>query len=256
MSLAYQVVGRGKRAVIAVHGWFGDERTFEPMLRAVDTASSTWLLPSLRGYGLSRDVDGEMTIDEAAADCIELADRMGFDRFSVVGHSMGGKVALKALCLAPARVEAVVGVAPVPASAVPFPPEVRAVFDRAATDLSARRDIIDHSTGRRLAGAWLDRTVAATVRSGSPAAIERYLTSWADSDFSEELGTREVPAMVVVGQHDPDNNETAMKETYGRHLPDLDLLVFENCGHYPPDETPIALATAIDSFLERSVPNH
>ncbi len=47
----------------------------------------------LRGYGGRKQVSGEFTIEEAAADAITLADELGWDRFSVIGHSMGGKVA-------------------------------------------------------------------------------------------------------------------------------------------------------------------
>ena len=45
----------------------------------------------LRGYGGRKEVAGEFTMDEAAADAIALADELGWDRFSVVGHSMGAR---------------------------------------------------------------------------------------------------------------------------------------------------------------------
>ncbi len=252
MSIAYQVAGIGSRAVVAVHGWFGDEATFEQLLPALDTDRYTWLLVALRGYGISRHLTGEMTIDEAASDCLELAARMGFERFSIVGHSMGGKAALRVLSLAPDRVEALVGVAPVPASAVPFPPPARQLFESAATDPGARREILDHSTGRRLARAWLDAKVAHSLRSAAPEAIAGYFSSWADGDFSAALAGAAVPALVVVGEHDADITEEVMRHTYRAWLPDLELVVFPNCGHYPPEEAPIALASALGAFLDRS----
>ncbi len=59
-------------------------------------------------------------MEEAAADAIALADELGWDRFSVIGHSMGAKIAHQVLLQAPDRVRALIGLNPVPATAVPM----------------------------------------------------------------------------------------------------------------------------------------
>jgi pimeloyl-ACP methyl ester carboxylesterase len=74
----------------------------------------------LRGYGDRKQVGGEFTMEEAAADAIALADELGWDRFSVIGHSMGGKVAHQMLLQAPDRVDKLIGLNPVPAAEVPM----------------------------------------------------------------------------------------------------------------------------------------
>ena len=59
-------------------------------------------------------------MEEAAADAIAVADDLGWDRFSVVGHSMGAKIGHQALLQAPDRVQRLVGLNAVPATEVPF----------------------------------------------------------------------------------------------------------------------------------------
>ena len=54
-----------------------------------------------RGYGGMRDAPGSFTIDEIAADALALADHLGFARFSLVGHSMGGMAVQRVLSMAP-----------------------------------------------------------------------------------------------------------------------------------------------------------
>jgi pimeloyl-ACP methyl ester carboxylesterase len=57
-----------------------------------------------RGFGKSAMRDGRLTIESMAADALALMDRLGFDRFHVVGHSMGGVIAQALALDAPTRV--------------------------------------------------------------------------------------------------------------------------------------------------------
>src|SRR5207237_464893 len=80
---------------------------FAPMLDALDAVSHTYAFLDIRGYGNSRQIAGEFTIGEVAADAIALADQLGWHEFHVVGHSMGGKAAQKVAMDAGARVQSV-----------------------------------------------------------------------------------------------------------------------------------------------------
>ena len=43
-----------------------------------------------------------------------------------------------------------------------------------------------------------------------------------------------------------------MQQTYLRWYPNAELQVMGNAGHYPMDETPVALVTSIEEFLLRT----
>jgi pimeloyl-ACP methyl ester carboxylesterase len=56
---------------------------------------------------------------------------------------------------------------------------------------------------------------------------------------------------VIVGEHDGALTPDVMKATYMAYYPNAELEVMGNAGHYPMDETPIALATSIEAFLRK-----
>ncbi len=63
----------------------------------VDADTYTYALIDYRGYGARKDEAGEYTLEEISADTLALADELGWDRFALVGHSMGGAAALRVL---------------------------------------------------------------------------------------------------------------------------------------------------------------
>nr|WP_255347257.1 alpha/beta fold hydrolase [Serratia sp. FS14] len=61
------------------------------MIPYLDVASFTYVFADFRGYGASRELTGAYTTDEMVGDVVALADALGWRRFDVVGHSMGGE---------------------------------------------------------------------------------------------------------------------------------------------------------------------
>ncbi|WP_406690406.1 alpha/beta hydrolase [Saccharopolyspora sp. ID03-671] len=249
MSTGHEEIGRGEHAVIALHGWFGSASAWRVLHPHLDTGRFRYVFPDYRGYGERLGEAGEHTLAEAAADVLALADRLGIGTFSLIGHSMGGSVAQRVLADAPERVRALVGISPVPASGVPFDDQSWELFSGAADDLGNRRAIIDLTTGNRLTGVWLDAMVEHSRRHADPAAVVDYLHAWARTDFHAEIENNPVPVKVIAGEHDPALGVETMKATFGVWYPDCEIEVFANAGHYAIDETPIALATAVERFL-------
>ena len=250
-TLPYRCHGDGPRRVIAIHGWFGDQHTFDALLPFLDSSAFTVALPDLRGYGEAMEIPGEFTIDEAAHDVLDLAERLGWPTFSLVGHSMGGKVAQRVIALAPGKVDRMVGISPVPASGVPFDPDTADLFRRAVTVPEARRRIIDGSTGSRYGGSWLDKMVRYSTTHSREAAFAGYLASWSGEDFHAEVAGSETPVKIIVGAQDPSLGAEVMRETLLRWFPRSELTVFADAGHYAIDEVPIATASEIENFLLR-----
>ena len=120
VASSYLTVGSGDHHVLAVHGWFGSARGWGSLPDFLDGSAYTYVFLDLRGYGDRQQVAGEYTMEEAAADALAVADELGWDRFSVLGHSMGAKVGHQMLLQAPGRVRRLVGLNAVPATAVPF----------------------------------------------------------------------------------------------------------------------------------------
>ncbi|MCO6010383.1 alpha/beta hydrolase [Actinoallomurus purpureus] len=249
VALPHDLCGSGPHRVIALHGWFGDRDAFRKIRPYLDGEAFTYAFPDYRGYGAARDLTGEYTLKEIAGDVIALADRLGWEEFSLVGHSMGGTVIQRVMLDAPGRVRRLVGVSPVPASGVPFDEQGWALFSGAADDPGKRRAILDFTTGSRLPASWLEEMVAYSLRNSTVPAFRAYLDAWVRTDFHEEVAGDPTPVLVIAGEHDPALSAEVMRNTWLRWYPNAELTVFHDAGHYAMDETPLALVSAIERFL-------
>ncbi|WP_292959537.1 alpha/beta fold hydrolase [Novosphingobium sp. UBA1939] len=244
--------GHGPIRAIAIHGWFNDHAAFEALLPALDAERFTIALPDVRGYGARRGSDGPYTVATMAEDAIAAADALGWERFSVIGHSMGGKAALRAAVVAPGRVERIVGITPVWAGPAPFDTETFAFFRGAADDIATRQAILDITTGERLPLAWLRKGAERSVTISNRDAFAAYLESWAGDDFAAEAAGIEVPVLVIGGAHDRGVPEDVIRSTWLAALKQARIVVLPSAGHYPMDECPLILAREIIGFLDTS----
>lgn len=249
MSKLFHCVGHGPHPVLVLHGWFGDAHSFEAIEPWLSVDQYRYVFMNTRGYGGRRNEPGGYTIDEIAADAVALADQLGFSTFSLVGHSMGGMAIERVAILAPDRVRGLVAVAPVPAGGIRYDAATRRLLEDAAGQGELRKTIIDRSTGGRLPASWVEWKAAYSLACSSREAFAAYFHAWADTDFSDEIiGAH--PVKVLVGEHDPIFNAALMAQTYLRRYPLASIQVLKNAGHYPMNETPLALVAGIETFLE------
>ncbi|MER7110565.1 alpha/beta fold hydrolase [Streptomyces sp. NPDC000229] len=252
--LPHQRIGDGPHHVLAVHGWFADRAAYAPVVPDLDRTAFSYVLVDLRGYGEAKDAPGAYTTAEAAGDLLALADRLGWDRFSVVGHSMGGSVAQRVLAAAPDRIRRLVGISPVPAAGLLMPPEQWELFAGAAENPGNRRTIIDITTGGNRPAAWLDRMVRRSMDRSDPTAFRAWLDSWAREDFHAEVAGSDVPALAVAGALDPALGAQLMSRTWLRCYPKGLVTELPRAGHYAMDETPLELIRVVEDFLRADGP--
>jgi pimeloyl-ACP methyl ester carboxylesterase len=251
MAGAYVTVGSGDHHVLALHGWFGSALGWGHLPDYLNTADYSYVFPDLRGYGSRRGEPGSYTMAEAASDAIGLADDLGWDRFSLVGHSMGGVAIQHVLLRAPERVRRLVGVAPVPASGLPLGESEWALFSGAAANPDKRAAIVIFATGNRLPTAFVSGIVRHSLDNSDQDAFGGYLPSWARADIVARVKGSEVPVKVITGEHDPSQPAEFMEQAWLQVYPNSELEVLRGAGHYPMFETPVALAASIEEFLGR-----
>ena len=156
-----------------------------------------------RGHGASPAPEGAYRIDDLAGDVLALVDRVGADRFALVGLSLGGMVAMRLAAAVPERVSALA----LFCTSAHLPPE--RWWERAAT---VRRDgtavIADAVVGRWFtpgyAAAWpvvvagMRQCLLDTPRAGYAGCCEAI----AGMDLRPMLGSISAPTLVVAGADD------------------------------------------------------
>lgn len=95
---------RGGPPVIALHGWLDNLAGFLPLADRLD--STTLLALDLAGHGKSshRSADASYHIWDDLREILAVADQMGWERFSLLGHSRGGIIACLLAACFPERV--------------------------------------------------------------------------------------------------------------------------------------------------------
>ncbi|QKW09916.1 alpha/beta hydrolase [Streptomyces sp. NA04227] len=247
--LPHALHGSGPHKVIAVHGWLADRSAYDPLLPDLDGRSFQYAFVDLRGYGKAVTDEGPFTTERAAEDVRALASQLGWKRYSLIGHSMGGSIVQRAAAAAPEQVRRIVGVSPVPASGLPLPPEAWELFAGAAENPENRRAIMDNTTGGTRPDAWLDRMVRRSLARSDARAFRAWLDSWAKDDFHTEVAGSAVPALAVVGALDPALSAEVQRQTWMRWYVNAELAELPSAGHYAMDEDPLGLLRIVEDFL-------
>jgi pimeloyl-ACP methyl ester carboxylesterase len=94
VALAYDEEGRGDPPFLLVHCWTGDHTFFAPQVTYFRQAHRV-IAVDLRGHGVSDKPHQDYTVEGFADDLAWLSAKLELQKPVVVGHSMGGNVALE-----------------------------------------------------------------------------------------------------------------------------------------------------------------
>src|SRR4030042_1318035 len=92
LNVHYYTAGQGEPLVV-IHGGGGDARTWWRNMREL-AAKYTVYAPDLPGYGGSQPLGGKYYIPELTSFVEKFTSSLGLEKFNIVGHSLGGGVAL------------------------------------------------------------------------------------------------------------------------------------------------------------------
>jgi esterase len=99
MQLNYKILGEGE-PIIFLHGLFGMLDNWQTFGRQIAELGYKVILVDQRDHGKSPWTN-EFNYQILADDIIEFADQLNLNNYVLVGHSMGGKTAMKVAQLAP-----------------------------------------------------------------------------------------------------------------------------------------------------------
>lgn len=246
--------GKGAEPVVVMHEWMGNHTNYDPLLPFLPEDNYSWVFADLRGYGLSKSMSGEHSLQEATNDILALMDHYGFKRFHVVGHSMSGMIAQYLAKAAGGRVKSVVAISPVPASGFRANDDTMKRLIALIDDDAAARAAIAARGGARYGRGWMERKLAMTRAAATREAMMGYLHMFTGTDVANEVKGTATPITAVVGEHDiPLYREESIRKLLGPLFPNLDIAVTREAGHYAMLETPPLLAGMIEKGIARGI---
>lgn len=241
--------------LLVMHGLLGTSRNWQAHGKALARARTVHVL-DLRNHGASPWSD-VMTYPAMAADVLAFADARGLERFLLLGHSMGGKVAMAVALTEPERVvgAVVADIAPVPYAhdyeeliGAMRRLDLAPITRRAEGDL-ALASLIENSAVRHFVLQNLDFDA-----DGKPfwkpnlAVLDRAVravTGW-PAAYDEE--TYEGPVLAVYGGSSP-YVDAAGEAAFRRLMPAVAFEKIEGAGHWLHVDHPRPFLDAVRHFL-------
>ena len=227
---------------LALHYWAGSGREYEP-LRA--RLPGPLLAPDLPGFGAQPVPLGFDYSVAAYADWVAayLAEQQLAD-FTLIGHSMGGKIALALAARRPAGLARLVLLSPSPPTPEPIAEADRRASLRAYGQPAEAEKTCRHITARPLAADQHRQVVADNLRT-TRAAWNAWLLRGAREDISAQLPRLTVPCHLLVGAADRAITPATQRQQTLPLLPaGTPLTVVPGTGHLLPLEAPAAVAAA------------
>ncbi|MBN1811090.1 MAG: alpha/beta hydrolase [Anaerolineae bacterium] len=232
-------------SLVLIHGAGGSRLDWPPELRRLGQArlpGATVYTLDLPGHGRSSG-KGRDAIEDYAADVVAFLDAVGIERAVVVGHSMGGAIALTMALDSPERVAGIVLIATGARLRV-----APSILERVPTDFEAALDIITRYAWAPEASSQLVDLGRERLREAGPDVLLGDLTACDRFDVMERLGEIAVPTLVVAGSADQ-LAPVKYARHLAKHIPEARLAIIEGAGHMVMLERPAEVAGVVCEFL-------
>lgn len=248
VKLYYERAGTGVPELLFVSGWCCDHTAFQPQFDHFARAHGVTSY-DLRGVGKSDRPEAGYSIPELADDAAALCAELGIERPVVVGHSLGGMIAVELAARYRALPSALVLVDPGPIAPRPETVEFFVGFaDRLAgpDGEEIRREYV-HDMGARdeETARWIVELMTA-VPQRVAAAVIRGVGEW---DGREPLARCNLPVLLLRDGIDPDTDVFRLREI----KPDLEVGITVGAGHFQQIEVPEQVNAMIERFVALSL---
>jgi pimeloyl-ACP methyl ester carboxylesterase len=268
--MAYRTAGEGP-AVLLIHGMAGSSETWQPIIRLL-ARNHTVIAPDLLGHGDSAKPRGDYSLGAMASGIRDLLVALGHERVTVVGHSLGGGIAMQFIYQFPERCERLVLVSSgglgrevsTLLRMLAFPGSEYVLAVGCAPQVMRAREKLTGwfaRAGLRPAPALAEilRSYASLGDGQARAAFLHTLRSVVDvggqrvSANDKLYLASDVPTMIVWGERDP---LIPVTHAHGAHeaLPGSRLELFPKSGHFPHRDDPERFSDLLDRFIAETEP--
>jgi len=267
--LSYRIAGAGP-VILFIHGIAGNALGWTATQERIGGGFTT-IAPDLPGHGVSDKPVGDYSLGNLASTLRDLLVALGYERASLVGHSLGGGVAMQFAYQFPERTERLILVSSgglgqdvnliLRAAALPganlFLSAVAGPLATAGSGVGRvlgrlgwrpAPDLQEVATGfASLADTETRKAFLHTLRSVVGTSGQRV-----DATDRLYLST-DIPTLLIWGEGDPIIPVSHAVEAHG-HMPGSRIVTFPGAGHMPHLDEPTRFADALLDFVEDTKP--
>ena len=246
LQMFYREHGAGDRVVLLIHGNTASSLWWERVMAQLP-AGVRAVAPDLRGCGDSEKPETQWSMNDLAEDIYQFTLALGISRAVVVGHSLGGGVALYLTVNHPSFVEKLVLVNSAPAEGLKTPPERYAQLEMAVK----MPEVLKMALGAMMPTAPKDEYYARLLEESiakSAAALIPNGHALDDMDLTEQAKGIAVPTLILYGKQDMLVTLPMMERTQAT-IPGSVLETWAEVGHSAPVEDPLRFTRRLVEFM-------
>lgn len=267
-ELSYLDSGSGS-VVLFIHGILGSQRQWAHLVDKLDD-DHRLIVPDLFGHGESAKPLGDYSLSAHAAAMRDLLDHLGIERVTLVGHSLGGGIAMQFFYLFPERVDRLVLVSSgglgrevsVVLRSATLPGAAQVLSVLASAPVLTRVEALGRGASRIgwRPGADIDAIWRSFSSLGDGESRRAFLATTravidiggqSISAYDHLEAALPVPTLVVWGSKDRTIPAWHALKVQ-RALPDCRVELFEGAGHFPHLDDPDRFAGLLREFIDMS----
>ncbi|QNH62487.1 alpha/beta fold hydrolase [Hymenobacter sediminicola] len=235
---------------VCLHYWAGAGHEFQAIADLL-TPEYRLVSPNLGGFGGAPGPLGGYSVDAYADEVAAFIQTQGLHRYVLVGHSMGGKIALALAARQPKGLRGLVLLSPSPPSPEPMTDE-----DRKASQQAWGQRIRAEKTQQKITARSLPEPVQQRIvednLSSSKAAWDAWLLHGSRENLAARMCEVRVPCAIVAGDQDAVMSPSVHGLETLPLLPEgTPLEIVPGAGHLLPYEAPEEVAALLRAFAEK-----
>ena len=249
VKLHYYEHGNGPEQVVFVHGFEASARIWRLVQEALPADRYHTIAIDNRGAGQS-DAPSDAAdygVRIFADDAFELITQLGWNDFTLVGHSLGGATVSVFAVEHPELLKGLMLLNPSDPDGSPVRDDFDAVIDGFLARRSERLVTHPYPTDTDF-----DRLLSADMNAASDARLRGSLRSMMGLGLGPALGTLPMKVLLACGDADDTISLTAMLATWAKLPAGSGLHVWHGVGHSPNIENPTRMARVLQRFVERT----
>ena len=245
-QMYYEIHGTGPETIVAIHGNIASTRWWQFLLPFLPSGCRIVMM-DLRGCGKSTHTRDGYEISQYVQDIHELLAGLDGGRFHLLGHSMGGQIALAYALRYPQDLQTIALVDSVPADGLTLDDQGRQAFRELQQDKAILRQAVRGCFSYCTDEDVLDELWQGACHCSSAVYHENPETMHA-TRLIDDAETVEHPVLILHGREDAVIPLATMVRTV-QAMPKARAVFLERCGHSPFIERPEAAANIYFGFL-------
>jgi non-heme chloroperoxidase len=249
-SLYVRSVGEGDPTLLLLHGWAVSGAVWDQLIRHWPATGGRLLVPDLRGSGRSARPERGYSLDDYTQDIVKFIDAFMQAEHEkpptlvLVGHAMGGTIAMRVALERPHAVSKLVLISPLPANGVPLEEPDVAYFRSLGGRLEGAAQLL-----RMMMAHEPEPTVFSQLVNDSAnvslAAYHGAFDAWRTAGFAHRLNAITTPTVVMGGEVEQPLSPALLRAQVVSRIPGATFVPVPGVGHYPHVETPVEFASLL-----------